>query len=833
VIGPIRHDPQRLKDELLRTTSPVFVDTETTGVQRHDQLLSVGIRIDGTNHLLFSERCPHVSIVPFRIPLADVREALSPLASRAELVTVFHNLPFDLRMLDGVGVSVNCQTRDSLALVRLWDQERGDSSEEHEETATKSRTHARFDLSGPAGPQKLSYRLKDLGAHLCGIKPVYTPSRMMALVPYTTHARYLAHDLYATEGVYNYVWSRLTGAQQRYWVQMLAPLVGILLEMERLGVAVDSSYIGLEIERLKDLATRLSDAHHQHHGVKLAGLLDWPLRKLLYRDYKLPVIKGRKWKGALDDETIDRLIKFTSNAAIADSLRLIAGYRRTKSLAERLAAYLPHIDARSGRIHSQFSPRQATGRISSSRPNLQQIAKERKILAGTPFETTIRSRNLLVASSGYTLVRADLAQADVRMLGNAIATCTTDVQDLRTAALAEREQLIGNLIAPYRVQNQCKNPNFTGSSPLPPPAFEPQAYFQLVQDFFDDAGDFYSRFASQIAGIDIHSESPERGIYKTVALARINGMSIGGIKKTLGVSRQTATDYVRRFNAAYPEIEPFLALLKLQVALTGVTSTWTGRTRTMVGHRWMVTEPRIRVLLTYKDGAKFWFDAVPLVPALRYLTCYVKNVWSVADPANPVLVYNDQRGRIGTRWYPQLDGETFYKLPVRNLPWSNIRRVQRLDTAGRPAEQAKYEGLDATARSAINAVMQGGTADLAITLMLRSRDAAARFGARLVLQIHDELVWECPTPRVEEFSRTVKPLLEQPPVASFKVPIRVEMKVGQRFGEMEKIVETISEAPAAGWCQRLPRVVRRCCLCRKTLRDWVSCVHVRVRAFFK
>ncbi|NQT12675.1 MAG: hypothetical protein HQ582_08000 [Planctomycetes bacterium] len=203
---------------------------------------------------------------------------------------------------------------------------------------------------------------------------------------------------------------------------------------------------------------------------------------------------------------------------------------------------------------------------------------------------------------------------------------------------------------------------------------------------------------------------------------------------------------------------------------------------------WMVAEPRVRVLLTYRNSHRYWYDVVPLRPGLRTLTCFIKRVWSVDNRARPKLIYTDQRGRIGTKWYEQLDrGGLLYHLPIRNLPWSNIRRVQRVDSAGQPVEEAKYEGMFATSRSAINAIMQGGTMDVITQMMLRSRPVVEAFNARLILQIHDELVWEVPYARCAEFIFAMKGVLQQPPSAGFRIPVLVGFKRGFRFGRVEGV----------------------------------------------
>ena len=70
-------------------------------------------------------------------------------------------------------------------------------------------------------------------------------------------------------------------------------------------------------------------------------------------------------------------------------------------------------------------------------------------------------------------------------------------------------------------------------------------------------------------------------------------------------------------------------------------------------------------------------------------------------------------------------------------------------------------------------------------MMLRVRPLLARFNARLVLQIHDELVFEVPRERVVEFIRKALPDLSRPPVPGFAVPIVLEPKHGARFGALE------------------------------------------------
>ena len=784
MIGPIIHSPQELRLGLLRASYPVYFDTETTGLDvRSDRILSFGFRINGVNHIVFTERCLHASINKYVVSDADLRWALQPLTTEKNLILVGHNLKFDLAMLLREGFRYEGEVGDTLGILRLLDQDRGHSTNDEGRD-----TEARFDLVSPEGPRReLNYRLKDLAAQMCGIRPMYTPSRRMQTVPYQTHATYLAHDLYVTEKLYQCLWPQLSNELQQYYRDVASPLLVALVDLSHTGAAADIRFIDRQEIELGQLMRAISDEHERQHGQGLISAGDWVLRKLLFKTYGLPVLKGHPWKPSLDKEALKKLIERTTDPAILDSLQLIQGFRQFTSLRQRLGGYRKHVDHRTGRIHSRFDNRQSSGRVSSSGPNLQQLAKKKKIMEGTPFETTVFSRDMIVAPPGYILVAADIDQADARVLAHMIDRFPVDTDTHKRDLLRERESKLGPAISPYlRLLDACRNQKYRGASPEPPRPFDPNAPSRLVNDFMHLKGDLYSTVASNITGRQIKKKDAERTTWKTVFLAQINGQTPKGLKGTLRCSRKEAEECVGQFFQFYPDIEGWIGLMKLQVALAGQTHTWAGRNRTMMAHRWMVAEPRVRVLLTYRNSHRYWYDVVPLRPGLRTLTCYVKRVWSVDNRTRPKLIFTDQRGRIGTKWYEQLDrNDLLYHLPVRNLPWSNIRRVQRVDAAGQPVEEAKYEGMFATSRSAINAIMQGGTTDVITRMMLQSRSVTETFKARLILQIHDELVWEVPYARHAEFIFAMQGVLEQPPSADFRIPMLVGFKRGFRFGRVE------------------------------------------------
>ena len=115
------HDPCECREALARTSAPVVLDLETSGLRRWDQIVSVGLLIDGVAYLLFL-RSLHASIA--NLPEGEFRDALAPLA-RPDLTVVGHNLPFDLAFLRREGVPVAGEGRDTLKILRLLDQDRG------------------------------------------------------------------------------------------------------------------------------------------------------------------------------------------------------------------------------------------------------------------------------------------------------------------------------------------------------------------------------------------------------------------------------------------------------------------------------------------------------------------------------------------------------------------------------------------------------------------------------------------------------------------------------------------------------------------------------------
>lgn len=778
----VSHDPRQCQAALARTAGPVVADLETTGLQRCDQIVSAGLLVDKTVYVLFA-RSSHVSIR--NLSLAEFRDALRPL-ERTDLIVIAHNALFDLGFLKREGIRVCGEVRDTLKLHRLLDQDRGveraGSAKKNPlrlldqdggvERAGSAKHNPRRDLLAPDGaPMYLDYKLKHVAGQLLGIKMPHLPGSI-ELAPYDVHATYLTCDLVGTKALHDYLWPKLGDLLRTYYQTMVAPLIPILRDMTDWGVVGDREFINTECQRLKKLMNALSEEHKQKHGLSL-GMNHEQMSDWLFRTLRLPVLKqqrqGQKFVPSLDSKVLDALKAYSEDQRVKDSLKLIQEYRQAASLLVGLRSLTKYVDRQTGRIYSLFDDRQSSGRISSTYPNLQQLAK-----AKTICDEEFRSRNVIKASDGFELAAFDIAQADIRALAHAVESFPVTAREHLEELKRQRWQLIGPKITKYYDQMKAQaNPQFVGQVPLVL-TFDPALPSDLADDFFRP-DDFYTTVATRILGRP-PADKMERDRFKNITLSIVFGLGTPSLAKKLECSEDDAKRSLADFEQAYPKVNAYKRLMYQQIAWTGQTSTFMGRTRTVTAHRWLVSEPRVEMLVSYRRADAYWLDVVPLRPGLRVLTTFVLRAWNARTGR---LIYDSARGPLNQRPYSLFASDALqYRLPVRNFGWRSIRRVRAR------GEEAEYEGFDATARAAFNFICQGGTADISKLMMIRSQPVCQQFGARLLIQIHDELVFEVPQEKTKEFLSTMKKVLEEPPVPGFAVPIVVEPKRGLTFGSL-------------------------------------------------
>ncbi|HEY1493313.1 MAG TPA: DNA polymerase I [Candidatus Solibacter sp.] len=302
---------------------------------------------------------------------------------------------------------------------------------------------------------------------------------------------------------------------RRLYDEIELPLTRVLARMERTGIRID----GTELKRLSVLMeSQISGLTAEIHA--LAGKpfnISSPqqLGKVLFEDLNLPAPvkygKGKTISTAAD--VLDEL------AAEHEIVRKVLEYRQLTKLKGTYVDALPAlIDPATGRLHTSFNQAgAATGRLSSSNPNLQNI----------PIRTSLgrEIRAAFVPRDGWKLLVADYSQIELRLLAH-----------------------------------------MSGD--------------ELLVQAFREGEDIHTRTAAEVMGVPPLMVTPEaRRDAKAVNFGIVYGISAFGLAAQLGIGRAEAERYIKNYFARYVGVKRFIEETIAEVRKTGVTKTLFGRER--------------------------------------------------------------------------------------------------------------------------------------------------------------------------------------------------------------------------------------------------------------
>lgn len=292
------------------------------------------------------------------------------------------------------------------------------------------------------------------------------------------------------------------------------PLVEVLAVMEQTGVKMDRDGLdGME----RDIAARihiLLQEIYEISGEAFNVNSTKQLGVILFEKLGLPAGRKTKTGYSTDAEVLEKL---AGSHPVVD--RLLEYRTLTKLKSTYLDGLRPLIDETTGRIHTHFNQVvTATGRLSSSDPNLQNI----------PVRTELgrQIRTLFIPGEGFDwLVAADYSQIELRIL----------------AHLAED----GGMIRSFR-----------------------------------DNEDIHARTAAEVFGVSLAEVTPEmRSRAKAVNFGIVYGISDYGLSQGIGVSRKEAAEYIAGYFARYPAVRDFIDRTVAEARMTGYVSTMFGRRR--------------------------------------------------------------------------------------------------------------------------------------------------------------------------------------------------------------------------------------------------------------
>jgi len=294
--------------------------------------------------------------------------------------------------------------------------------------------------------------------------------------------------------------------------QIEKPLIPVLSRIERNGARVDAKLLG---EQSVEIAARLVELERE--AFDLAGKefnLSSPkqLQQILFEELKIPVLKKTP-KGA--PSTAEEVLQ---ELALDYPLpKLILEHRSLSKLKSTYTDKLPlMINPATGRIHTSYHQAvTATGRLSSSDPNLQNIpvrnAEGRRI------------RQAFVAPEGYKIVAADYSQIELRIM----------------AHLSQDQGLLSA---------------------------------------FAHGDDVHRATAAEVFKVELDQvSSDQRRSAKAINFGLIYGMSAFGLAKQLGIGRNEAKQYIDHYFETYPGVQKYMDEIRLKAAEEGYVETLFGR----------------------------------------------------------------------------------------------------------------------------------------------------------------------------------------------------------------------------------------------------------------
>ena len=291
------------------------------------------------------------------------------------------------------------------------------------------------------------------------------------------------------------------------------PLARVLAKVERAGVRIDAAYLGEMAARLTaELGGIEQEIYRLAEGPFNIGSPP-QLRQVLYERLGLKPSKRTKTGFSTDASVLETL---RDQHPIVDS---ILRYReRSKLLSTYIEALPPLVDPTTGRLHARFNQTVATtGRLSSDRPNLQNIPIR--------SEEGRQIRRAFVPEPGHLLLVADYSQIELRVL----------------AHLSEDPELMGA---------------------------------------FSRGEDIHRRSIARALGMDESEVTPElRGIGKMVSYGVTYGMGPFGLSQRLRIPVDQARTYIDGFFSLYPRVRSYLDGVVEQATVDGFTTTILGRRR--------------------------------------------------------------------------------------------------------------------------------------------------------------------------------------------------------------------------------------------------------------
>ena len=468
------------------------IDTETTSLN-YMQAEIVGISVAiVSNEAYYIPLMHEYDGVPKQLDREYVLQKLKPWLEDKEAKKIGHNLKYDSHIFANHGIELNGTDFDSML-----------------ESYVLNSTATRHNLNAVAkrylNLDTTSYEdVAGKGAKQIGFNQVSLEDAI----------HYAAEDADVSFQLHQILHPKLMeiNSLAKLYTDMEAPLLKVLQTIERNGVLIDESMLQKQSDQFAITLKELESKAYSLAGAEFNLNSPKQLQEILYDKLSLPILKKTpKGQPSTAENVLQRL------AADFPIVQTILNYRTTAKLKTTYTDKLPlMVNQDTGRVHTSYHQAvTATGRLSSSDPNLQNI----------PIRTVEgrRIRQAFIAPKGFQILAADYSQIELRIM-------------------AHNSQDPGLL------------------------------------DAFQAGLDIHQATAAEIFAVDLQSVSAEqRRSAKAINFGLIYGMSAFGLTRQLDITRGDAQEYIELYFARYPKVKEYMDAIRNQARESGFVETVFGR----------------------------------------------------------------------------------------------------------------------------------------------------------------------------------------------------------------------------------------------------------------
>ncbi|OOF35819.1 DNA polymerase I [Rodentibacter heidelbergensis] len=417
--------------------------------------------------------------------------ALKPILENAEIKKVGQNLKYDLTILARNGIEVQ-----GIAFDTMLESYVLDSTGRHnmDDLAKRYLGHQTISFEEIAGKGKNQLTFNQ--------------------IPLEQAAEYAAEDADITMKLQQVLWKKLQAEPSlaALFENIELPLLSVLSHMERTGVLIDSDALFIQSNEITTRLTELETRAYELAGQTFNLASTKQLQEILFDKLGLPVLqKTPKGAPSTNEEVLEEL------AYSHELPKVLVEHRGLSKLKSTYTDKLPQmVDSNTGRVHTSYHQAvTATGRLSSSDPNLQNIPIRN--------EEGRRIRQAFIAREGYSVVAADYSQIELRIM----------------AHLSQDQGLI---------------------------------------NAFAQGKDIHRSTAAEIFGVPLDEVTNEqRRNAKAINFGLIYGMSAFGLSRQLGIPRGDAQKYMDLYFQRYPGVQTFMQDIREKAKAQGYVETLFGR----------------------------------------------------------------------------------------------------------------------------------------------------------------------------------------------------------------------------------------------------------------